>query len=252
VCTDHWLYSFHTIVPIVRNHCHVTHDCWPFPCTSHENIKLNKNPWPEWPLLVGEVSANFLRIEGAMWSEWRILKAEFWIFWTGTATFLPSSSSVAITRPSGPRSRPTTSQKIWWRRESNPDLWFCSQNLRSVDDRGSPHEKIMIFCAYDANGCCGIRIYRGSGLPPETGYPEWHLSRFHSVLPNGWSGQHLKLRHIWFSPSSFRIICWSYCHIFFKPHFICNLYTYIHSANWYEDWVLWLGKGHSLVPFCSY
>jgi hypothetical protein len=28
--------------------------------------------------------------------------------------FLPSSSSVVLTRLSGPRSRPTTSQKIWW------------------------------------------------------------------------------------------------------------------------------------------
>jgi hypothetical protein len=26
----------------------------------------------------------------------------------------------------------------------------------------------------------------------------------------------------------------------------------IHSANWCEDLVLWLGKGHSLVPFRSY
>jgi hypothetical protein len=30
---------------------------------------------------------------------------------------------------SGPRSRPTTSQKIWQRRESSPDLWICSQEL---------------------------------------------------------------------------------------------------------------------------
>jgi hypothetical protein len=30
-------------------------------------------------------------------------------------------------RLSGPRSRPTTSQKIWMRRESNADLWICSQ-----------------------------------------------------------------------------------------------------------------------------
>jgi hypothetical protein len=41
--------------------------------------------------------------------------------------FLPSSFSVVLTRLSGPRSRPTTSQKIWYRRESNPDYWICSQ-----------------------------------------------------------------------------------------------------------------------------
>jgi hypothetical protein len=28
--------------------------------------------------------------------------------------------------------------------------------------------------------------------------------------------------------------------------------VYIHSANWCEDWVLWLGEWHSVVPFCSY
>jgi hypothetical protein len=50
--------------------------------------------------------------------------------------FLSSSSSVVLTRLSGPRSRPTTSQKIWQRRESNPDLWICSQELWPVDHRG--------------------------------------------------------------------------------------------------------------------
>jgi hypothetical protein len=42
--------------------------------------------------------------------------------------FLPSSSA-ALTSLSGPRSRPTTSQKAWWSRKSNPDLWICSQEL---------------------------------------------------------------------------------------------------------------------------
>jgi hypothetical protein len=43
--------------------------------------------------------------------------------------FLPSSSSVALTRLSGPRFRTTTSQKTWQSWESNPDLWICSQEL---------------------------------------------------------------------------------------------------------------------------
>jgi hypothetical protein len=34
-------------------------------------------------------------------------------FQTGAATFLPSSSSIVLTRLSRPRSRPTTCQKIW-------------------------------------------------------------------------------------------------------------------------------------------
>jgi hypothetical protein len=28
--------------------------------------------------------------------------------------------------------------------------------------------------------------------------------------------------------------------------------VYVRSASWCEDWVLWLGEGHSVVPFCSY
>jgi hypothetical protein len=28
-------------------------------------------------------------------------------------------------------------------------------------------------------------------------------------------------------------------------------FVYIHSANWCEDWVLWLGEVHSVVPFRS-
>jgi hypothetical protein len=43
--------------------------------------------------------------------------------------FLPTSSSFGLTRLSELRSRPTTSQKIWYSRESNPDLWICSQEL---------------------------------------------------------------------------------------------------------------------------
>jgi hypothetical protein len=42
--------------------------------------------------------------------------------------FLPSSSSVVLTRLSGPLSRPTASQKIWKRRESNP-LYYRLEKL---------------------------------------------------------------------------------------------------------------------------
>jgi hypothetical protein len=50
--------------------------------------------------------------------------------------FLSSSSSVLVTRLSAPRSRLTTSQKMWWRRKSNPDLWIYSQELWPLDHRG--------------------------------------------------------------------------------------------------------------------
>jgi hypothetical protein len=61
----------------------------------------------ERPPLVNEVIANFLRIEGATWSAWRIPTAVFSVFQTGAAIFLSSSSSVALTRLSEPRSRHT-------------------------------------------------------------------------------------------------------------------------------------------------
>jgi hypothetical protein len=52
--------------------------------------------------------------------------------------FLPSSSSIVLTRLSRPHSRPTTSQKIWQRQNSNPDLWICSQELWPLGYRGGP------------------------------------------------------------------------------------------------------------------
>jgi hypothetical protein len=39
-------------------------------------------------------------------------------------------------RLSGSRFRSTTSLKIWYRRESNPDLWISSQELWPIDHRG--------------------------------------------------------------------------------------------------------------------
>jgi hypothetical protein len=38
-----------------------------------------------------------------------------------------------------PRFRPTTSQKIWKRRESNPDLWICNTEHWPLDHRGGPN-----------------------------------------------------------------------------------------------------------------
>jgi hypothetical protein len=90
----------------------------------------------ERPPLVGEVIANFLRIEGATWPAWRIPTAVLSVFYTGATTFLSSSSSVVLTRLSGLRSRPTTYFLFWWCRESNPGLRICSQELWQLDHRG--------------------------------------------------------------------------------------------------------------------
>jgi hypothetical protein len=55
-----------------------------------------------------------LRIEGVAWSTQRIPTAVISFFYTPELIlFHSTSSSVILTRLSGPRSRPTTSQKIW-------------------------------------------------------------------------------------------------------------------------------------------
>jgi hypothetical protein len=61
----------------------------------------------ERPPPVGEVSANF-------WSAQRIPTAVNLCFLDRSRYFFySSSSSIDLTRLSGPRSRPTTTQKIW-------------------------------------------------------------------------------------------------------------------------------------------
>jgi hypothetical protein len=66
----------------------------------------------EQPPFIGEVSANFCEKRVVAWLALRIPMAVIAVFWTGAATFLSGSSSILL-RLSGPRSRPTTSQKIW-------------------------------------------------------------------------------------------------------------------------------------------
>ena len=66
------------------------------------------------------------------------------VFWTGSSTFYSSSSSLDLTRLSGPRSRLTTIQKIWQRRESNPrPLYTPSLYLQKFT--------ILLACAFFVN-----------------------------------------------------------------------------------------------------
>jgi hypothetical protein len=58
---------------------------------------------------------------------------------------LPSSSSIVLTTLSGPRSRITTSQKIWYCQESNPHPWISGQELCPLDQRGSRKWNIIRF-----------------------------------------------------------------------------------------------------------
>jgi hypothetical protein len=87
------------------------------------SFKKTKTPWlvvckrtipTERPPLDGEVSANFLQIEGVAWSAQRIPAAGNLSFQDRSRYFfIQVGSSIILTRLSGPRSRPTSSQKIW-------------------------------------------------------------------------------------------------------------------------------------------
>jgi hypothetical protein len=60
----------------------------------------------------------------------------------------PNSYSVVLTTLSGRRSRPTVSQKIWKRRESNSNLWICSKELWPLDHRDGrffTYIEVMLF-----------------------------------------------------------------------------------------------------------
>jgi hypothetical protein len=67
----------------------------------------------ERPPLVGEVSANFSGQRVSRDQRNETPRPLISVFWTGAAIFLSSSPSIILTRLSGPRPRPTTSQKIW-------------------------------------------------------------------------------------------------------------------------------------------
>jgi hypothetical protein len=95
-------------------------------------LSLRAN-YTERPPLVGEISVNFCgyrvmhgQHNGSLRPYSRFSRPE-------PLLFLPSSCSIVLTRP-----RPTTSQKIWQSRESNPDLWICSQELWLLGHRGGP------------------------------------------------------------------------------------------------------------------
>jgi hypothetical protein len=72
----------------------------------------------ERPPLISEVSANFCGWRMPRGQRDESLRPYSRISRPEPLLFLPSSSSVVLTRLSGPRSRPTASQKIWERRES--------------------------------------------------------------------------------------------------------------------------------------
>jgi hypothetical protein len=69
---------------------------------------------------------------------WRIPRPYSRISRQEPLLFLPSSSSVVLTRLSGPRFRPITFFFFVVPRNRTQDLWICSQELWSLDHRGGP------------------------------------------------------------------------------------------------------------------
>jgi hypothetical protein len=61
---------------------------------------------------------------------------------------------------SGPCSRPITSQKILQHRESNPDLWICSQELWPLDHRGGRSDCTARVFRRDSPGKAAQRLAR--------------------------------------------------------------------------------------------
>jgi hypothetical protein len=107
----------------------------------------------ERPPLVDEVSTNFwgYRVPRGQRNGYprpfsRISRPE-------TLLFLPSSSSVVLTRLSEPRSRLTTPQKIWYRWEPNPDPWIYSQEFWPLDHRSGSAENCVYNSYFSAPFC---------------------------------------------------------------------------------------------------
>jgi hypothetical protein len=92
----------------------------------------------ERPPLVSEVSANFLRIEGATWSAWRIPTAVFSDFYTGAAT-IASKLLLNCTQRGWVDTVPDP--LIFFGSAGNRTryLWICSQELWPLDHRGGPY-----------------------------------------------------------------------------------------------------------------
>ena len=94
--------------------CHITTFRLTIPIKKNSVSLVRERTIPtERPPPVGEVSANIYGQRGVTWSAQRIPTAINHCFLTGAATFYSSSSSVDLTRLSGPRSRHTTTHNSY-------------------------------------------------------------------------------------------------------------------------------------------
>jgi hypothetical protein len=109
-----------------------------FPQTLSKNslASVRKRTIPtERPPLLNEVSANILRIEGDTWPALRIPRSYSRISRQKPLLFLPSCSSVVLTRLSGPCSRPTTCFPLVVPGNRTRDLRICTHELLPLDHR---------------------------------------------------------------------------------------------------------------------
>jgi hypothetical protein len=86
---------------------------WGHSVSQFSSCRLIKIP-PERPPLVDEISANFCGYWVSRGQRNGSPRSLIRFSWPEPLLFHSSSSSIILTRLSGPRSRPTTSQKIWW------------------------------------------------------------------------------------------------------------------------------------------
>jgi hypothetical protein len=117
-----------------------------------------------------------LRIQGAMWSAWRTPTAVFSVpSRPEPLLFLPSSSSIVITRLSGPRSRAhylsenlVASGMELWPLDHRGGIWDTELRL-SIPAAGKLHAAMShVPVPPETHSCAGIGLAMDCTLPQET------------------------------------------------------------------------------------
>jgi hypothetical protein len=121
--------------------------------------KLNSVAWvrertipTKRPPLVVEVSADFRGYRVPRSQCDRSLRSYSRFSRPEPLLFLPNSSSIVLTRLSGPRFRPTTSRKIFWPWDRIRCIWICSQELLLVGHRSGRIERDKVIPVTERRG----------------------------------------------------------------------------------------------------
>jgi hypothetical protein len=142
--------------------------------------------------------------------------------------FFPSISSNVLMRLSGPSFRPTTSQKIWWSRKSNPDLSICSQEPWPLDHRDG-HSTTLLKSKHE--------IFIGYSISVNDICTKWlalltHYTKVDTFIPTERSNVCVYLRKIILilsrlSTCAYRNRMWSEGQVHLKTCFITSCQTYV-------------------------